>query len=118
MFNKISEAFSRQSEFFDDYEGTNEILKWMRSVTHEHLLRHLRTDDKILEINSGTGIDAIYLANKGYKIHCTDISDGMLNKIRQKIYEHKLENLISYQLLSFLDLDKLEGNYFPNIFFN
>ena len=41
-YNPVKEAFTRQSEIFDDYEDKNEILKWMRSITRKHVLRHLK----------------------------------------------------------------------------
>jgi ubiquinone/menaquinone biosynthesis C-methylase UbiE len=118
MFADIDEAFSRQSEIFDDYEKGNEILKWMRSVTHKHLLRYLKEKDVILEINSGTGIDAIFLGKKGFRIHCTDISRGMIDKLREKIDSYNLNNIITYQLLSYSELEKSEIKQFDYIFSN
>ncbi len=117
-FDSIEKAFSRQSEIFDEYEKGNEILKWMRSVTQRHVLRYLRKSDKILELNSGTGIDAVFLATIGFKIHCTDISEGMLNKLNEKITEFNLHDHITYQQLSFTELDKLHGKSFDYIFSN
>lgn len=117
-FDSIEKAFSRQSEIFDEYEKGNEILKWMRSVTHRHVLRHLKKSDKILELNSGTGIDAVFLATIGFKIHCTDISEGMLNKLNKKITEFNLHDHITSQQLSFTELDKLYGDSYNYIFSN
>jgi ubiquinone/menaquinone biosynthesis C-methylase UbiE len=118
MFADVEEAFSRQSEIFDYYEKGNDILKWMRSVTHRHLLKYLKERDVILEINSGTGIDAIFLGKKGFRIHCTDISKGMINKLREKIISNNLNNIISYQLLSYTELEKSEIKQFDYIFSN
>jgi ubiquinone/menaquinone biosynthesis C-methylase UbiE len=118
MFETVNEAFSRQSEFFDEYEKENDILQWMRSITHKHLLRNLKAGDILLELNSGTGIDAVFLGRKGFRIHCTDVSTGMINKLESKVNRFKLNNHISYQLLSFTELDKLEVKRFDFIFSN
>ncbi len=40
---------------------------------------------KILELNCGTGEDALWLAQKGYQVLATDISMGMVEHSRQKI---------------------------------
>ncbi|MGA7719991.1 MAG: class I SAM-dependent methyltransferase [Ignavibacteriaceae bacterium] len=116
--NPVKEAFSRQSEVFDEFENKNSILKWMRTITRKHILRHLKKGDRILELNSGTGLDAVYFAGKGFKIHCTDISEGMMKKLAAKVQDLDLSDRISYQLLSFNDLDKLEIKKFDYIFSN
>lgn len=118
MFESINEAFSRQSEIFDEYEERNKILQWMRNITHKHLIKYLRKGSKILELNSGTGIDAVFLSTKGYNIHCIDISEGMINKLKEKVNTRNLGNLISYQLLSYTELYKLNTNSFNYIFSN
>jgi ubiquinone/menaquinone biosynthesis C-methylase UbiE len=117
-FEFVSRAFSNQSMVFDRYEERNEILKWMRSSSRNHLLRHLKNDDKILELNAGTGLDAIFLAKKGYRVHCIDIAVGMLEKLDEKIRITGLQELVSCQKLSFTDIDQLAGNLFDHIFSN
>ncbi len=118
MLEEVKKAFNRQSEMFDLYEEQNEILKRMRTVVREHLLRHLKNDDRILELNAGTGIDAIYLAEKGFHVHTIDLSEGMLNKLEAKINSYGLKDKISFELLSFTELDKLLKNNFDYIFSN
>jgi len=117
-FELVNKAFSHQSFVFDDYESGNVILKWMRSVTRLHLLRYLNAGDKILELNSGTGLDAVFLAEKGYRVHCIDIAEGMLNKLDEKIKIKELQEKISFQELSFTNLNNLEEKSFDYIFSN
>lgn len=118
MYEAINEAFSRQSESFDDYEERNETLKWMRSITHKHILRYLKDNDTILELNSGSGIDAVFLGTRGFRIHCTDIAEGMMQKLEGKVHRMKLSNFISFQILSFTELNRLNKNSFDYIFSN
>jgi len=79
----------------------------MRKQIHEHCLRHFKPEDFILELNSGTGIDAIFFAEHGMKVHATDISEGMQNVLRKKISEKKLEEKITTQQCSFTELEKI-----------
>ncbi len=110
MFEQVREAFNRQSEIFDSYEERNDILKWMRSITREHILRHLNTGDRILELNAGTGLDAVFLAEKKFHVHAIDISEGMLKKLDNKILRMNLQDDISFEKLSFTELNKLKIN--------
>jgi ubiquinone/menaquinone biosynthesis C-methylase UbiE len=116
--DNVNEAFSKQSNIFDEYEETNDILKWMRSITHKHIEKYLRKNEKILDINAGTGLDAIYLARQGFRVHCIDIAEGMIDKKNKKVRKKQLEDLISYQVLSFTDLDKLNDKLFDYIISN
>ncbi len=118
MFEQVKEAFNRQSEIFDEYEKQNEILKRMRLIVRKHLLIHLRTGDRILELNSGTGLDAVFLAKNGFYVQAIDISEGMLSKLEAKVNSFHLQNKISHRLLSFTELDKLNIKPFDYIFSN
>ena len=117
-FDSVAEAFSLQSATFDSYEEENDILKWMRAVTRKHVMRHLKINDEILELNSGTGLDAVYFAEAGFKIFCTDIAEGMLNKLDEKVKQRQLQSLVTLKLLSFTELDQLEPLSFDYIFSN
>ena len=118
QFNNVNTAFSRQSVFYDDYDISNPTLTWMRQQVRKHALKFLRPNDKILELNSGTGLDAEFFARKGYSVHCTDLSDGMINEIKKKFSSVSLSDKITIQQCSFTELDKIGDKKFDFIFSN
>src|SRR5436190_17085943 len=115
-FQNVSTAFSRQSSTFDSTEEKNQILQWMRDQIHAHCLRHFKPGDSILELNCGTGIDAVFFAEHGMNVHATDISEGMLNELRKKISEKNLEGKITTQKCSFTELNFVVDKKFDCIF--
>ena len=80
----VGEAFSKQSHLFDAIEERNEILQWMRDQIHSHCLRYFKEGSRVLELNCGTGIDAVFFAENGMQVHATDIAEGMLNELEKK----------------------------------
>ncbi len=118
QINNVNKAFTRQSEIYDDYDQNNPTLTWMRQQVRKHALRFLRKEDKILELNSGTGIDAEYFARLGFRIHCTDLSDGMIDKMKSKFSTGELADKVTVQQCSFTELDKVKEHRFDFIFSN
>lgn len=49
---------------------------------------------QILELNCGTGEDATYLASKGHHVTATDVSTHMIEVVKTKAIEKKLEDVI------------------------
>ena len=103
-------AFSKQSIVFDELYSNNTIIQYKRKRVRDHLVSLLQPGSHILELNAGTGEDATWLAQQGFKIHATDISEGMLHKLNEKIKLHQLENKISSELISFTELNRLVEN--------
>src|SRR5262249_8199685 len=64
---------------------------------------------KILELNAGTGEDAIYFARHGHSVHATDISQGMQEKLSEKILSASLTDKVTFELCSFTQLENLEN---------
>jgi len=52
-------------------------------------LKYIPKGGNILELNAGTGVDAVFLAEQGYKVYATDISDVMINEIQAKVKKQK-----------------------------
>jgi len=100
-------AFSRQAAIFDQLYSANKIIQYKRQRIRNHLQRYISPGSFILELNSGTGQDAIWLAKQGCKIHATDISTGMQEVIQQKIKTEGFDKSISYELCSFTQLKNL-----------
>lgn len=101
-----SDAFSRQSAVFDEIYSGNTIINYKRARVREHVLRYLNPAGSILELNSGTGEDALFFAQQGYRVHATDISTGMQQELQQKAIPYK--DYISTEICSFTHLDELK----------
>ncbi len=53
----VNRAFSLQSANYDEYDRENPTLTWMRATGYEACAQiSYDPNDKILELNSGTGI--------------------------------------------------------------
>jgi len=101
-------AFNKQSAIFDQVYSANTIIQYKRKRVRDHVAQWLGANSKILELNAGTGEDAIYFAQQGHHVHATDISSGMQQELLQKIKKHHLEEKISCELRSFTDLENLD----------
>ena len=106
-------AFSKQSAIFDEIYSSNVIIQYKRQRVRDHLQQFLRPTCKILELNAGTGEDAVWFAKQGHTVHATDISKGMQEKLAAKIHQHKLEAQVTQELCSFTELTgvKNKGPY-------
>jgi ubiquinone/menaquinone biosynthesis C-methylase UbiE len=104
---KAAIAFSRQASLFDNLFSVNTIVQYKRERVRKHLSLYLTQNNYILELNSGTGEDAIWLAKQEHYVHATDVSNGMQQRLVQKVKEANLEKKISNELCSFTELQML-----------
>src|ERR1700759_164025 len=104
-----AEAFSAQSVIFDEIYSDNTIVNYKRDRVRAHVLKYLKPNASILELNSGTGEDATFFAGLGHRVHATDIAEGMQQKLREKAEKHNLGNLITTELCSFTELHQLKN---------
>ena len=105
----VAAAFSAQAIYFDEIYSSNKIIRYKRERVRNRLLTYLKPNSHILELNAGTGEDAIFLASQGYQVHATDNADGMLKRLRQKIKLAGLEASISSESCSFTSLENLQN---------
>src|SRR5665213_3366057 len=106
---RAAAAFTKQSRVFDSLFADNSIIQYKRKRVRDKLEEYLLPGSHILELNSGTGEDAIWLAEKGHRVHATDLSTGMQEVLRNKVALKGLENAISTECCSFTRLDTLEN---------
>ena len=104
-FNKIAGDFDRQ-------DRANEILQWMRGIVYEIYLENIKPGSNVLELNSGTGLDAVYLVGKGITVFATDISDEMLARLKENAAKEISEGKIEFQRSDFSGIGKIERNGF------
>ena len=105
---QAAKAFGKQSLVFDDYDRDNTIIHYKRGRVRDHVLRFLPPHSHILELNSGTGTDAIFFAEQGHFVHATDIAEGMQERLKEKVRQKGLTDRITAELCSFSELELLE----------
>lgn len=89
-----------------DYDATfthSEVGKRQRKVVWNYLDRMLEGQQnlQVLELNCGTGEDALYLASKGHRVLATDQAENMLQVTRRKAARRALSDKIRTQALAF-----------------
>ncbi|MDP5001610.1 MAG: class I SAM-dependent methyltransferase [Flavobacterium sp.] len=70
--------FDPAAKNYDTHFTHSEIGKLQRKMVYGNLQNKLKKVKKLLEINCGTGEDAIWLAKQGIEVTATDISEEMI----------------------------------------
>lgn len=117
-FKAVNRAFSNQSAGYDTYDVSNAILQWMRDRVRKHVLQNLKPGNRLLELNAGTGLDALFFVGNGCTVHATDLSDGMINQIKQKVDKYGLADKLSVSQCSYTNLHSFPDEGFDYIFSN
>ena len=109
----MNSAFDIAAIEYDTVFTHSKIGKLQRDLVYKYLKDALPKDSslQILEINCGTGADALWLAEQGHHVIATDISEEMIRKGKQKV--ENTSHPITFQKLDINDLDKTE---FPHKF--
>lgn len=102
-------AFTQQANKFDKLYSGNSIIQYKRKRVRDHLSKFVFPGQIILELNSGTGEDAVWLAQQKCHVYTTDISLGMMEVLQQKVKDGHLEKLINSEICSFTALENLKN---------
>lgn len=103
-----AKAFSLQSKIFDELYRGNSIIQYKRERVRAVVQEFAKKNGAVLELNSGTGEDAIWFAEQGYTVHATDISKGMQDTLKAKVNALNLQEKVSTEIISFTDLEHLK----------
>ena len=100
-------AFDSVAENYDAKFTQTTIGGAQREIVWTYLYKTLsdKKNLRILELNCGTGEDAIWFANKGHTVLATDISGKMLQVTEQKAQRYQLNDRIKTKKI---DITKIE----------
>lgn len=114
----IGNGFDLAAATYDCDFTESVIGKLQRNRVHHFLLKSLGDrSQKILEINCGTGEDALWLARHGNRVIATDASEKMIEECKRKIYESQFKSPVQAQQVSFSELkQKFSSESFDLIF--
>lgn len=78
-------AFDRIAQTYDGRFTDSLIGRAQRAAVWKVLTRTFRTSQNILELNCGTGEDAVFLAGKGITVFALDASRQMIARAQQRL---------------------------------
>jgi SAM-dependent methyltransferase len=102
-----------------DRDFTNSLIgSTMRRAVWKRFPFHFSPGQHVLELNCGTGEDAVYLARQGVSVYATDASRGMVDIAAAKVRQHGLEDNIRCECMGWENLDNLPTAEFDGAFSN
>ncbi len=114
----VARAFDNQSCLYDELYDSNYLVNYSRNIIRAELLRQLTPGDEVLELNAGTGTDAIFLGSRGFRVQATDISERMVSVMKQKVIQHRLTDFVNTRQCSFWDIEELDQKKYDLVYSN
>jgi SAM-dependent methyltransferase len=90
----------------------------MRNAVWNRCALRFAAGSRVLEMNCGTGEDALWLARRGVRVVATDASPAMLQVAQQKLADTAAGGSVRFQHLTWEDLDALEETPFDGALSN
>lgn len=81
----LQPAFDTYAREYDLHFTNTLTGKAQRHIVHDYLVQHLQKNLDVLEINCGTGEDALFISQRCKSVLATDQSGGMIAVAREKL---------------------------------
>ena len=111
-------AFDALATDYDTHFTHTPIGTFMRQAVRARLDSHFRLGHRVLELNCGTGEDAIYLGRRGVRVLATDLSPEMIRITRRKVAQAALTATVQVRQLALERLHELDEPPFDGVLSN
>jgi ubiquinone/menaquinone biosynthesis C-methylase UbiE len=108
--NQTVQAFDSLAARYDDLFTRSMIGRAQRSAVWKVLNETFHAGDHILEINCGTGEDALFLARNGLSVVACDASEQMVQTARQRMECEDPDAPIRFEVLPTEQLSRLHAD--------
>ena len=107
--------FDAYAQRYDEHFTNSLIGKAQRLQVYKKVLDYVKLDVKsVLEVNCGTGEDALWLTKQGAKVLATDISEGMIAVAKNK----NSNSSVDFKTLAAQNISSLAPDIYSVIFSN
>lgn len=104
----MQQAFDTIAQQYDVSFTNSLIGTTQRQIVWNYLEKSLPMNNKlkVLELNCGTGEDAIWFAKQGYEVLATDVSEKMLAITQKKIEDAGMQSQVQTRTLDITQIEK------------
>jgi SAM-dependent methyltransferase len=114
----LSGAFESLAADYDRQFSGSSIGRRMRQAVWQRCQARFRPGSRVLEMNCGTGEDAVHLAQLGVQVLATDVADAMIDIARAKVRRAGVESQVRVQRLAWEELGSLGEGAFDGVLSN
>lgn len=107
--DQVLESFDNIADIFDE-EFENDVTRRLRTQIYETIDSLVPAGGSILDINCGTGIDAIALAKRGFRVSGIDLSPKMVDRAGRKADQQDVPAI--FRVSSFESLESVTEDVF------
>jgi SAM-dependent methyltransferase len=115
---ETARAFDSVAADYDGPLGNNALIQKMRARTMDVIERLLPPGSDLLDLGCGTGIDAEYLARRGYGVVALDYSPGMVARANERLSRAGLTHRASAECIGIHELTRLDAAGFEGAYSN
>ena len=105
--NLAAEAFSRIADDYEHRVVASSSNLHMRGIVRQKLDGFVRPGDRVLDLGTGTGTDAIWLARRGASVLAVDVAEGMVREASQRVDEAGVQDRVEVRRLAIEELRTL-----------
>lgn len=103
-----SAPFDALAESYDEVFTNSLIGRAQRAAVRQEVDRTFSPGQRILEINCGTGVDAVYLAGRGVEVLAADQAPRMIAVASRRSHTAQLRASLEFRVLPTEEIGKLE----------
>jgi ubiquinone/menaquinone biosynthesis C-methylase UbiE len=102
-------AFDSVAADYDGPRGNNDLIQDMRAEMWHWLDTTFSPGSRLIDLGCGTGLDAIRMGQRGYRITATDWSPKMVERTRERAAQEGLAERVHTIALGAHELQRLDG---------
>jgi SAM-dependent methyltransferase len=109
-------AFDSVAAFYDGPFGNNAIVQRMRRELLGTVIGRVAGGGRLLDLGCGTGLDAVALAARGYRVTAIDSSPAMVARTRARAAAEGLGDRVAARELGIEALERLDEAPFDGVY--
>ena len=111
--------FDHVAESYDEVFTNSLLGRAQRDSVWEELDRCFRPGQRILELNCGTGVDAVHLGERGVEVLACDVAPRMIQVARRRTASQQASARVDFRVLATEEIAALAGEGpFDGVFSN